>query len=211
MNEVSLAMKLGKPVFQIGGWKVAPASAAPVPHRYVQASARTSQRSGGRRVAVECACQPRKLHITLRQVEDGPVMCGLCRAPCEAPGDSGQDKAGEDYRPLRVVQPLRLVRDRVRPRGKPAMRQLPCPPRRMISATRYLHIAGQNLRWPHSRAGCMDTTVEISQCLAGGSGFRGGPLPAASQSRCTLELNGLTRFPAPLSPAPQPAPRRPAR
>lgn len=38
MNEISLAMKLGKPVFQIGGWKVAPASAAPVPHQVADAS-----------------------------------------------------------------------------------------------------------------------------------------------------------------------------
>lgn len=39
MNEISLAMKLGKPVFQIGGWKVAPTSAAGVPYRVADASA----------------------------------------------------------------------------------------------------------------------------------------------------------------------------
>jgi uncharacterized protein (TIGR00725 family) len=38
MNEVSLAMKLGKPVFQIGGWTVAPTSAAPAPHQVADAS-----------------------------------------------------------------------------------------------------------------------------------------------------------------------------
>jgi len=38
MNEVSLAMKLGKPVFRIGGWTVTPASAAPVPHQVADAS-----------------------------------------------------------------------------------------------------------------------------------------------------------------------------
>lgn len=37
-NEISLAMKLGKPVFQIGGWKVAPTSAAPAPHQVADAS-----------------------------------------------------------------------------------------------------------------------------------------------------------------------------
>lgn len=38
MNEIGLAMKLGKPVFQIGGWKVAPASAAAVPYQVADAS-----------------------------------------------------------------------------------------------------------------------------------------------------------------------------
>ena len=35
---------------------------------------------GGRRVAVECACQPepRRLQLTPKQIEDGPIMCGLC-------------------------------------------------------------------------------------------------------------------------------------
>jgi hypothetical protein len=44
------------------------------------------KKRGGRRVAVECGCQPpRKLHMTPKQIEDGPVICGLCRAPFEAP------------------------------------------------------------------------------------------------------------------------------
>jgi hypothetical protein len=44
------------------------------------------KRRGGRRLAVECACQPpRKLHMTPKQIEDGPVICGLCAAPFEAP------------------------------------------------------------------------------------------------------------------------------
>lgn len=38
MNEISLAMKLGKPVFQIGGWKVAPTTATPAPHQVADAS-----------------------------------------------------------------------------------------------------------------------------------------------------------------------------
>jgi len=38
MNEISLAMKLGKPVFQIGGWTVAPASATGVPYQVADAS-----------------------------------------------------------------------------------------------------------------------------------------------------------------------------
>ena len=45
---------------------------------------------GGRRVAVECACQPepRRLQLTPKQIEDGPIMCGLCEAPFELPEDS---------------------------------------------------------------------------------------------------------------------------
>ncbi len=39
MNELSLALKLGKPVFQIGGWKVAPTSAAAVPYQVADARA----------------------------------------------------------------------------------------------------------------------------------------------------------------------------
>ena len=46
------------------------------------------QKRGGRRVAVECACQPpRKLHMTPKQIEDGPVICGVCSTPFEAPDD----------------------------------------------------------------------------------------------------------------------------
>ena len=42
---------------------------------------------GGRRVAVECTCQPegRRLQLTPRQIEDGPIVCGLCCAPFEVP------------------------------------------------------------------------------------------------------------------------------
>ena len=44
------------------------------------------KKRGGRRLAVECAClPPRKLHMTPKQIEDGPVICGLCGAPFEAP------------------------------------------------------------------------------------------------------------------------------
>jgi hypothetical protein len=56
------------------------------------------QKRGGRRVAVECACQPqpRKLHMTPKQIEDGPVICGLCSAPFQAPEDDGQAANGEE-------------------------------------------------------------------------------------------------------------------
>jgi hypothetical protein len=55
------------------------------------------KKRGGRRVAVECSCQPpRKLHMTPKQIEDGPVICGLCNAPFEAPEDSDQDETGGD-------------------------------------------------------------------------------------------------------------------
>ena len=54
------------------------------------------KKRGGRRVAVECACQPpRKLHMTPKQIEDGPVTCGVCSTPFEAPDDDDQAEAEE--------------------------------------------------------------------------------------------------------------------
>ncbi len=38
INEIGLAMKLGKPIFQIGGWTVAPASTTAILHRVADAS-----------------------------------------------------------------------------------------------------------------------------------------------------------------------------
>ena len=48
---------------------------------------------GGRRVAAECACQPgpRRIQLTPKQIEDGPIICGLCCAPFELPEDEDQD------------------------------------------------------------------------------------------------------------------------
>jgi len=45
---------------------------------------------GGRRAAVECACQPepRRIQLTPRQIEDGPIVCGLCCAAFEIPEDN---------------------------------------------------------------------------------------------------------------------------
>lgn len=53
------------------------------------------KKRGGQRVAVECACQPqpRKLHMTPKQIEDGPVICGLCCAPFENP-ENDADQSG---------------------------------------------------------------------------------------------------------------------
>ena len=46
------------------------------------------KKRGGQRLGVECACQPpRKLHMTRKQIEDGPVICGVCSTPFEAPDD----------------------------------------------------------------------------------------------------------------------------
>jgi hypothetical protein len=47
---------------------------------------------GGRRTAVECGCtpEPRRLQVTPKAVEDGPIICGLCEqrfAVVEAPAD----------------------------------------------------------------------------------------------------------------------------
>ena len=42
---------------------------------------------GGRRVAVECACRPqlRRIQLTPKQIEDGPIVCGLCWLRIRAP------------------------------------------------------------------------------------------------------------------------------
>ena len=44
---------------------------------------------GGRRIPVECAChpQPRRLQLTPKQIEDGPIVRGLCCAAFELPED----------------------------------------------------------------------------------------------------------------------------
>ena len=53
----------------------------------------TPAKRGGRRAAVECACQPepRRIQLTPKQIEDGPIICGLCRAPFELPEDEDRD------------------------------------------------------------------------------------------------------------------------
>ena len=61
---------------------------------------------GGRWAAAECARQPqpRRIQLTPKQIEDGPIICGLCCAPFEAPFEpleDGQD-AGEDRYPSGV-------------------------------------------------------------------------------------------------------------
>jgi hypothetical protein len=54
----------------------------------------TPKKRGGRRVPVECACQPepRRIQLTPKQIEDGPIMCGLCCASFEPPEDEGEDQ-----------------------------------------------------------------------------------------------------------------------
>ena len=58
---------------------------------------RRPAKRGGRRAAVECAClpEPRRIQLTPKQIEDGPVVCGLCCAPFAIPGDD-QEADGED-------------------------------------------------------------------------------------------------------------------
>ena len=52
------------------------------------------KKRGGRHDAVECKCElPRKLHITPKQREVGPIICGVCHAPFEPPE---QDGTGEE-------------------------------------------------------------------------------------------------------------------
>jgi hypothetical protein len=64
---------------------------------------------GGRRVAVECACQPgpRRIQLTPKQIEDGPIICSLCCAPFEPPEDGAEPKneqhAASSSRPGRAA------------------------------------------------------------------------------------------------------------
>jgi hypothetical protein len=52
------------------------------------------KKRGGRREAVECACEPpRKLHMTPKQIEDGPVICGVCHEPFELPEETDAEEA----------------------------------------------------------------------------------------------------------------------
>ena len=71
-------------------WPARPPAAAEAAAR-TRATARPGKpaKRGGRRAAVECACQPepRRIQLTPKQIEDGPIMCGLCCAPFELPED----------------------------------------------------------------------------------------------------------------------------
>lgn len=52
------------------------------------------KKRGGRREAVECACQPpRRLQLSPKQIEDGPVICGLCHEPFELPEETDTEEA----------------------------------------------------------------------------------------------------------------------
>jgi hypothetical protein len=54
---------------------------------------RAPAKRGGRRTPVECAClpEPRRIQLTPKQIEDGPIICGLCCAPFEEPGEDRTD------------------------------------------------------------------------------------------------------------------------
>ena len=47
---------------------------------------------GGRRIAAKCACQPepRRIQLTPKQIEDGPIICSLYCAPFQQPDDSAE-------------------------------------------------------------------------------------------------------------------------
>jgi hypothetical protein len=60
---------------------------------------------GGRRTLVECAClpEPRRIQLTPKQIEDGPIICGLCCAPFEEPGQDPRADAGRPGLTPRMV------------------------------------------------------------------------------------------------------------
>lgn len=54
----------------------------------------TGEKRGGKRPAAECACEPpRRLFPTKRQLDEGPIICGLCEEPFTI---AGEDEADED-------------------------------------------------------------------------------------------------------------------
>ncbi|NUW47016.1 hypothetical protein [Nonomuraea rhodomycinica] len=59
----------------------------------------TKRRRSGRRVPAECGCTPpRRIQLTPKALEDGPLICGLCSKRFQAPELDDQD-AGEDPEP----------------------------------------------------------------------------------------------------------------
>jgi hypothetical protein len=52
------------------------------------------KKRGGRRDAVECACEPpRRLQLSPKQREDGPVICGVCNTLFELPEPAETEEA----------------------------------------------------------------------------------------------------------------------
>ena len=64
----------------------------------------TPAKRGGRRVAAECACQPepRRIQLTPKQIEDGPIICGLCCAPFELPVSRDNEDCSTQVSDLRL-------------------------------------------------------------------------------------------------------------
>lgn len=51
------------------------------------------KKRGGRHVATQCGCTPaRRLQLTPRQIEDGPVICGNCGTEFSAPDEQDGDE-----------------------------------------------------------------------------------------------------------------------
>jgi hypothetical protein len=64
------------------------------------------EKRDGRRIPVTCACTPpRRIQVTPKTINDGPVICGLCHAIVQQPGQAGGRKlpvlAGADGTPRR--------------------------------------------------------------------------------------------------------------
>ena len=57
-----------------------------------------AKKRGGRRTPVECAClpEPRRIQLTPKQIQDGPIICGLCCAPFDPPEDQGSAEGSCD-------------------------------------------------------------------------------------------------------------------
>jgi hypothetical protein len=55
------------------------------------------QRRAGRRVAAECGCSPpRRVQLTPKALETGPLICGLCKHPFQTSGGAPAEPGSED-------------------------------------------------------------------------------------------------------------------
>ena len=76
-------------------WSTSRGAAGPGGGRRGSGRRRARQAEEARRAAgpAECACQPepRRIQLTPKQIEDGPIICRLCCAPFEPPEDEGQE------------------------------------------------------------------------------------------------------------------------
>ncbi|MEU3573079.1 hypothetical protein AB0E96_32345 [Kitasatospora sp. NPDC036755] len=62
-----------------------------------RAKKRPEERTAGKRVAADCGCTPpRRLQLTPKNLQDGPVLCGLCDEPFVEQGRADVEQLGDE-------------------------------------------------------------------------------------------------------------------